>query len=69
MCLSIPYKIAAIKGEKAMVKTQDNKEREIGLPLVKDLQVGDWVLVLNDLAVTKISAQEAKQIINLYKHE
>jgi len=69
MCLSIPYKIEKIEGKKATVKTQNAKSRNIGLNLVKNLRVGDWVLVLNDLAVTKISSQEAKQIINLYKHE
>jgi hydrogenase expression/formation protein HypC len=69
MCLSIPYKIAKIKAKEATVMTQANEPRKIDLNLLNNVNVGDWVLVLNNLAVEKITDREAKQIINLYKYE
>ncbi len=69
MCLSIPYKIEKINGQKAIVRKNNKKEAEIDINLLSDLKKGDWVLLLNNLAIEKISLKEAKEIINLYKHE
>ena len=67
MCLTIPYKIKKIQGQNGIVKA-GQKEKKISLNLLKNMKPGDWILALHDLAVQKISAQEAKQIINLYKY-
>jgi hydrogenase assembly chaperone HypC/HupF len=67
MCLTIPYKIKKIQGPKGIVKA-GSKSKEINLNLLKNLKPGDWILTLHDLAVQKVSALEAKQIINLYKY-
>ncbi|MBN1326180.1 HypC/HybG/HupF family hydrogenase formation chaperone [Candidatus Falkowbacteria bacterium] len=69
MCLSIPYQIKKISGQKATVNSYKKKNRIIDLNILPKVKVGDWVLVLNNFAVNKISASEAKQIINLYKYE
>jgi len=69
MCLSIPYKIKELDGVKAVVRTHDNKDRQIDVKLLKNLKVGDWVLSLNNFAIEKISAQEADEIIKLYNYE
>jgi len=69
MCLSIPYQIKKINGFKASVTSYKKKNRIIDLNILPKVNVGDWVLVLNNFAVNKISASEAKQIINLYKYE
>jgi len=68
MCLTIPGKIKKISGETAIIE-QNNKLRKINLVLLNKLKIGDWILVLNNMAVEKISSQEAKKIINLYKYE
>ena len=69
MCLSIPYKIKKINGSQATVESYDKKDRTIDTKLLEGIKIGDWVLILNNLAIEKISPQEAKQIINLYNHE
>jgi len=69
MCLSIPYKIKKILGRKALVDDYSNIERTIDLNLLKDLKVGDWILSLNNMAIEKISANEADEIIKLYNYE
>jgi hydrogenase assembly chaperone HypC/HupF len=68
MCLTIPAKIKKISGKTAIIE-QQNKLRKINLVLLDKLKIGDWILVLNNMAVQKISGLEAKQIINLYKYE
>jgi hydrogenase expression/formation protein HypC len=67
MCLTIPGKIKKISGKTAIISIA-KKDKKISLNLLNNLKLGDWVLTLHDLAVEKISAQEAKQIINLYKY-
>ncbi len=69
MCLTIPYKIEEIRDHKAMVKKNNKKVVEIDIKLISGLKKGNWVLLLNNLAIEKISAQEAKAIINLYKYD
>ncbi|MCX6739726.1 MAG: HypC/HybG/HupF family hydrogenase formation chaperone [Candidatus Parcubacteria bacterium] len=67
MCLTIPGKIKQILGKNAIIEV-GKKNKEIKLNLLSDLKLGDWVLTLHDLAVEKISAQDAQKIINLYKY-
>ncbi|MCX6744154.1 MAG: HypC/HybG/HupF family hydrogenase formation chaperone [Candidatus Parcubacteria bacterium] len=68
MCLTIPGKIKRISGKTAVIE-QNNKLRKISLAILDKLKIGDWILVLNNMAVEKISSLEAKKIINLYKYE
>ena len=64
MCLTIPAKI--IKLGEATATIQDSSAvKEVGLSFVSDLQVGDWILYINDLIVKKISTEEAGEIIEL----
>jgi len=69
MCLSIPYQIKDIKGNIAHVLDYKKKNREINISMMKNIKQGDWILSLNNFAFEKISSQEAKQIIDLYKYE
>ena len=69
MCLSIPYKIKELAGDKAVVKSYDNKDRRIDVNLLPDLKIGDWILSLNNFAIQKISVQEAQNIIKLLNYE
>lgn len=68
MCLSIPYQIKKISGHKAICKSYQKKNREINLGIVPELKKGDWILSLNNFAVQKISASQAKKIIKLYEN-
>ena len=55
--------------------TDDYKEfskmtkHQINIELLAGLKVGDWILSLNNFATEKISADEAKSIINLYNYD
>jgi biotin synthase len=64
MCLTIPGKILSI--EKGMAKVKNGAEiAEIDLGLVFGAKKGDWILYATDRAVKKISATDAKEIIDL----
>ena len=58
MCLTTPLKIKAIKKELAEL----SDGREVSLALIDNPRVGGWVLANADLAVSKVSAKEAKEI-------
>lgn len=68
MCLTIPGKIKKITGKTAVVE-QNSKLRKISLALLDKSKIGDWILILNNMAVEKISKLEAQKIINLCKYE
>jgi len=64
MCLAYPYKIKSINGKIAIAKV-GNIEYEIKTDLVSNLKKDNWVLVSNKYAVSKISEQEAKKMIEM----
>ena len=54
-----------VKSEKLKVKVTGDKLVDISL--TPDAKPGDWLLVHGDLAVNKISDEEAKNIFGLIK--
>jgi hydrogenase expression/formation protein HypC len=67
MCLSIPGKIIAIKGEFASVDYGDHGVREnVNLSLVKG-EVGSYVLVQGGFAIKVLSADEAQEVLDMLK--
>ncbi len=66
MCLAIPNKIIKIKGNWAWTKS-GNHRRKVSLSLVKNVKVGDFLLVHEHLALNKIPKFEAKKILKMVK--
>lgn len=62
MCLTLPLKIERIIGNN---QAWLSDKRKVNTSLIKNLKVGDWVLANADLAISKISAKEAKEINQL----
>lgn len=77
MCLTTPHKIKKVNGHKA--ELNDGRIVDISLLLMDKAglprrtpnavrgKAGDWVLANADLAVSKITAAEAKEINNYLK--
>jgi hydrogenase expression/formation protein HypC len=61
MCLAVPRKIIQVKDEKALL--QDN--RWVRLDLVPQAAAGDYVIVSADLAVEKITKEQAEEMSRL----
>lgn len=68
MCLAIPYKIKSINGNIAIVKT-GKVRKEINTRLVSDVKKDDWVLVNQNLAVSKITEKDALKALKLISEE
>ncbi|MBI4726416.1 HypC/HybG/HupF family hydrogenase formation chaperone [candidate division TA06 bacterium] len=64
MCLAIPAKIEAIEGNKAEVDIRGLK-RKIGLQLLPDATVGEFVLIHAGFAIQRIDLQEAEETYKL----
>lgn len=67
MCLSKPVQVVKLDGKKAQVEFSGAK-REVDISLLKNVKIGDWLLVTQNLAINKISQKEAKNILNLVKN-
>lgn len=66
MCLSVPAKIIEINGDMAKVSIGGGIIN-IGLQLVEDISVGDYVLVHTGFALEKIDEDEALKTIEMLK--
>ncbi|MFC1811049.1 [FeFe] hydrogenase H-cluster radical SAM maturase HydE [Patescibacteria group bacterium] len=67
MCLTIPAKVIEIRDQKAIID-KDGQKFEIDIRSLDLLNVGDWVLYMSDIAVQKVSADDAKEILELLEH-
>jgi len=66
MCLSRPVKVLKLNNKKAKVGFGKVKS-EVDISLLKNIKVGDWLLVTQNLAINKISQKEARNILKLVR--
>jgi hydrogenase expression/formation protein HypC len=66
MCLAIPAKVIKIENEVAEVDIM-GASRTASIELVKDIKVGDYVLIHAGCVITKINEDEAKETLELLK--
>jgi hydrogenase expression/formation protein HypC len=66
MCLAIPMKVVEIEGNKGIVEYTGIK-REVGLDLLEDVQVDDWVIIHTGFAISKLNEEEAQETLSLLK--
>jgi len=64
MCLAVPMKIIKINGVTGIAEL-GNLQREIGLLLVENTNVGDYVIVHAGYAIQKLDEKEAAKTIAL----
>lgn len=62
MCLTIPKKVIGLKGNMAVVESPDGSRQEV--KSIVRLNVGDFCLTQQNVAIEKIEAEEAKLIID-----
>lgn len=66
MCLGVPMKIISIKGDKAEVKSGRTR-REISISLLKDITIGNYVIVHAGFAIEKVNEERAKETLNILR--
>ena len=71
MCLTIPAKVISIQESQPdspikIVMVKDSRgEKEINAMMIPDLKVGDWILYASNIAVHKVSEDDAREILEL----
>jgi hydrogenase expression/formation protein HypC len=66
MCLAIPVKVAKIKGTLAEVD-MGGVRRQADIRLLKNVKVGDYVLIHAGFAIEKIDESRAHETLKILK--
>jgi hydrogenase expression/formation protein HypC len=66
MCIAIPMNVVEIDGDRGTVENNGVK-REVGLMLLDDVKLGDWVLIHAGFAISKLNEKEAEETLKLLK--
>jgi len=64
MCLATPSKVIKIEKDWAMVQSGDHEHR-VNLSLLKNVKLGDYLLIHDELAINKVPKTEAKRILEM----
>lgn len=64
MCWAVPTKVIEIDGDLGKVEI-GGTVREVGLQLLTDAQVGDYVLIHAGFAIQKVDEREAAETLEL----
>jgi hydrogenase maturation factor len=67
MCLTIPKKVIAVKENTAVVEGMNGDRQEV--KTIVNLNVGDFCLTQQNVAIEKFTAEEARELISLFKTE
>jgi hydrogenase expression/formation protein HypC len=65
MCLAVPMKVTSINGDRATAALGD-VELEVGLALVPDVSVGDYVIVHAGFAIERLNEQDAQETLAMF---
>jgi hydrogenase expression/formation protein HypC len=66
MCLAIPMKLINIKGNKGEVELSGVK-KEISLALLKEVEIGDYLIIHAGFAIEKLNEEEAKKTLAIWE--
>ncbi len=66
MCLAIPMKLIKIEGNKGIVALSGVK-KEISLDLLKEVEIGDYLIIHAGFAIEKLNEEEAKKTLAIWE--
>ena len=65
MCVAVPMQIKKMNGDRGIVEI-GGVEREVGLQLLKEIKVGDYVIVHAGFAIQHLDEEDAKETLALF---
>jgi hydrogenase expression/formation protein HypC len=65
MCLAVPAKVTAVEGDEAVLDYGGIKRRA-NISMLRDVRIGDYVLVHVGYAISKLDEQEALETLELW---
>lgn len=66
MCMAIPTKLIEKRGDIGVVEL-DGIRREIGLQLLDEVAVGDYVIVHAGFAIERLDEQAAQETLEIFR--
>lgn len=66
MCLAVPMKLEMIQGNTGVVEL-DGVRLEVGLDLLENPQIGDYLIVHAGYAIQKLDVEEARKTLALFR--
>lgn len=66
MCIAVPMNVTEINGDMGVVEYSGVK-RNVGLMLIEDVKVGDWVLIHAGFAITRLNPEDAQETLALLR--
>lgn len=65
MCLAVPMQLTRIDGRIGTVQSS-GVEMEVGLDLISEVEVGDFVIVHAGFAISALSREEAEESLAIF---
>jgi hydrogenase expression/formation protein HypC len=66
MCIAVPMNVTEINGDMGVVEYSGVK-RNVGLMLIEDARVGDWVLIHAGFAISRLNPEDAQETLALLR--
>lgn len=66
MCLAIPMKVIKKDKDKAIVES-NGLRRDINISLLKNVKIGNYVIVHAGFAIEKLDEKRAKETLSLFR--
>lgn len=66
MCRAIPSRVTRVEGDVAWIIDEDGAEQQVSLISVPDVAAGDYVYHHAGLALQRLDAAEAEEVIAAY---
>ncbi len=65
MCLAVPMEIKEINDDMGKVES-GGVSMDVGLSLITDVKIGDWVIVHAGFAISKLNKEDAMETLSLF---
>ncbi len=66
MCLAVPMEIKEINDDMGRVES-GGVSMDVGLSLISDAKIGDWVIVHAGFAISKLNKEDALESLSLFE--
>ncbi len=66
MCLAVPMKLVKIEGNKGVVELSGVK-KEVSLNLLKEVNLGDYLIIHAGFAIEKLDEKEARKTLAIWE--
>ena len=65
MCLAVPMEVKEINDDMGTVES-GGVSMEVGLSLLTDVKIGDWVIIHAGFAISKLNKEDAMETLSLF---